>query len=184
MAKNVVINGVTYSDVPSVEIPLSGSSGNAEFYDISDATISSGGSMLSGVTAYGSGGTKYTGSITTKTGTDLSASGFWRYRHGASRLLRIAADKGRERGQRDRTRHHQRLVGFAVHRNQHAHSEQDHQRHADRECWLRFERHGWQLVCVPHGICDHQGGGNNHTWHFESGNRGGNVSHGQANYPG
>lgn len=75
MAKNVVINGVTYSDVPSVEIPLSGSSGNAEFYDISDATISSGGSMLSGVTAYGSGGTKYTGSITTKTGSDLTASG-------------------------------------------------------------------------------------------------------------
>lgn len=75
MAKNVVINGVTYSDVPSVEIPLSGSSGNAEFYDISDATISSGGSMLSGVTAYGAGGTKYTGNIVTKTSSDLNASG-------------------------------------------------------------------------------------------------------------
>ena len=75
MAKNVVINGVTYSNVPSVEIPLSGTAGNAEFYDISDATISSGGSMLSGVTAYGASGTKYTGSIATKTGTDLSESG-------------------------------------------------------------------------------------------------------------
>ena len=75
MAKNVVINGVTYSNVPSVEIPLSGTAGNAEFYDVSDATISSGGSMLSGVTAYGSGGTKYTGSITTKTSSDLGASG-------------------------------------------------------------------------------------------------------------
>ena len=75
MAKNVVINGVTYSDVPSVEIPLSGGGGDAAFYDISDATIDSGGKMLSGVTAYGSGGTKYTGSIATKTGTDLSASG-------------------------------------------------------------------------------------------------------------
>lgn len=74
MAKNVVINGVTYSDVPSVEIPLSGSSGNAEFYDTSDATLDSGGKMLSGNTAYANG-TKYTGSITTKTGSDLTASG-------------------------------------------------------------------------------------------------------------
>jgi len=75
VAKNVVINGVTYSDVPSVEIPLSGGGGDAAFYDISDATIDSGGKMLSGVTAYGAGGTKYTGSIATKTGTDLGASG-------------------------------------------------------------------------------------------------------------
>lgn len=74
MAKNVVINGVTYSDVPSVEIPLSGSSGNAEFYDTSDATLDSGGKMLSGNTAYANG-TKYTGSIATKTGSDLTASG-------------------------------------------------------------------------------------------------------------
>ena len=75
MAKNVVINGVTYSNVPSVDIPLSGGGGDASFYDVSDATIDSGGKMLNGVTAYGSGGTKYTGSIATKTGTDLSASG-------------------------------------------------------------------------------------------------------------
>ena len=75
MAKNVVINGVTYSNVPSVDIPLSGGGGDASFYDVSDATIDGGGKMLSGVTAYGAGGTKYTGSIVTKTGTDLSASG-------------------------------------------------------------------------------------------------------------
>ena len=74
MAKNVVINGVTYSNVPSVEIPLSGGSGNAEFYDTSDATLDSGAKMLSGNTAYADG-TKYTGSIATKTGSDLSASG-------------------------------------------------------------------------------------------------------------
>lgn len=73
MAQNVVINGVTYSNVPKVEIPKSGG-GTAEFLDTSDATLASGGSMLSGVTAY-AGGTKYTGSIVTKTGTDLSASG-------------------------------------------------------------------------------------------------------------
>lgn len=74
MAKNVVINGVTYSNVPSVEIPLSTGSGSAEFVDTSDATLSSGAQMLSGKTAYANG-TKYTGSIATKSATDLSASG-------------------------------------------------------------------------------------------------------------
>ena len=73
MAQNVVINGVTYSDVPIVEIPKSGG-GTAEFVDTSDATLDGGGKMLSGVTAY-AGTTKYTGSIVTKTGSDLSASG-------------------------------------------------------------------------------------------------------------
>lgn len=74
MARNVVINNVVYQDVPSVEIPLSGSSGNAEFFDTSDATLDSGDKMLSGNTAYADG-TKYTGTIATKTGTDISASG-------------------------------------------------------------------------------------------------------------
>ena len=73
MAQNVVINGVTYQNVPSVEIPKSGS-GTAAFYDTSDATLDSGAKMLSGNTAYANG-TKYTGSITSKSGTDLSASG-------------------------------------------------------------------------------------------------------------
>ena len=74
MAKNVVINGVTYSNVPSVEIPLSGGSGVAEFYDTSDATLDSGDKLLSGSTAYADG-VKYTGTIATKTGTDITASG-------------------------------------------------------------------------------------------------------------
>ena len=74
MAQNVVINGVTYQNVPSVQIPLSGATGSAEFFDTSDATLDSGAKMLSGNTAY-SNGTKYTGSITTKTGTDITASG-------------------------------------------------------------------------------------------------------------
>lgn len=73
MAQNVVINGVTYSNVPSVDIPKSGS-GTASFYDTSDATLDNGNKMLSGNTAYANG-TKYTGSIATKTQTDLSASG-------------------------------------------------------------------------------------------------------------
>ena len=74
MAQNVKIRDVVYSNVPSVEIPLSPGPGNAAFYDTSDATLSSGGQMLASYTAYANG-TKYTGSIVTKTGTDLSASG-------------------------------------------------------------------------------------------------------------
>lgn len=73
MAQNVIINGVTYQNVPSVEIPKS-TSGTAEFYDTSDATLDSGGKMLSGNTAYANG-TKYTGTIASKSGTDISASG-------------------------------------------------------------------------------------------------------------
>ena len=73
MAQTVVINGVTYSNVPSVDIPKSGS-GTASFYDTSDATLDSGDKMLSGNTAYANG-TKYTGTIASKTGTDISASG-------------------------------------------------------------------------------------------------------------
>ena len=73
MAQNVIINGVTYSNVPEVNIPKSGG-GTAAFYDTSDATLDSGGKMLSGNTAYADG-TKYTGTIVTKTGADISASG-------------------------------------------------------------------------------------------------------------
>lgn len=74
MAQNVVIRDVVYQNVPSVTIPLSGGTGNAEFVDTSDATLDGGGKMLSGVTAYADG-TKYTGTITTKSGSDLTASG-------------------------------------------------------------------------------------------------------------
>lgn len=74
MAQNVKIRDVVYQNVPSVEIPLSPGPGNAAFYDTSDATLDSGAKMLSGNTAYANG-TKYTGSIATKTSSDLSASG-------------------------------------------------------------------------------------------------------------
>ena len=74
MAKDVVIREITYDDVPMVAIPLDGETGNAEFYDTSDATLSSGDQMLSGYSAY-SNGTKYSGTISAKSGTDLTASG-------------------------------------------------------------------------------------------------------------
>lgn len=74
MAKDVVIRSVEYDEVPSVTIPLKAGSGNAEFYDTSDATLDSGSKMLSGVTAYANG-VKYTGTITSKSSSDLTVSG-------------------------------------------------------------------------------------------------------------
>ena len=74
MAKNVVIRDVTYSDVPSVEIPLSGASGNAVFVDTSDATLNNAAKLPQGVSAY-SGGTKYTGTAAENDSSDLTVSG-------------------------------------------------------------------------------------------------------------
>lgn len=73
MAQDVIINGVVYSDVPEVDIPLEGG-GVAEFYDTSDATLTSGSQMLNGYTAYANG-TKFTGSIATKSSSDMTVSG-------------------------------------------------------------------------------------------------------------
>lgn len=73
MAQNVIINGVTYNAVPEVDIPKSGG-GTAVFTDTSDATLSSGGQMPSGVTAYANG-TKITGSAAENDSSDLSVSG-------------------------------------------------------------------------------------------------------------
>lgn len=54
MAQNVVINGVTYSDVPEVDIPKQGG-GTAKFFDTASATAAAG-DLLSGKVAYGSSG--------------------------------------------------------------------------------------------------------------------------------
>ena len=54
MAQNVIINGVTYSNVPEVDIPKSGG-GTAKFYDTASANVSAT-DILTGKTAYGSSG--------------------------------------------------------------------------------------------------------------------------------
>ena len=83
MAQNVVINGVTYSNVPEVDIPKSGG-GTAKFYDTSTADVAAG-DILSGKTAFGSTGSipgsmtnngSTGGTIGTKTGTYTIPSGY------------------------------------------------------------------------------------------------------------
>ena len=74
MAKNVEINEIVYNSVPSVKIPLASGTGDALFVDTSDATMTSGGQSLDGVTSYANG-VKITGSIPTKTASDMTASG-------------------------------------------------------------------------------------------------------------
>lgn len=61
MAQNVVINSVTYSNVPEVDIPKSGG-GTAKFYDTSAADVAAG-DVLSGKTAFGASGS-VSGSMT------------------------------------------------------------------------------------------------------------------------
>ena len=74
MAKNVEINEIVYNSVPSVKIPVANGTGDALFVDTSDATMTSGGQSLDGVTSYANG-VKITGSIPTKTAADMTASG-------------------------------------------------------------------------------------------------------------
>ena len=83
MAQNVVINGVTYQNVPEVDIPKSGS-GTAKFYDTSTADITSS-DVLSGKTGFGpsgsvSGGMTNNGAtggtISTKAGTVTIPAGY------------------------------------------------------------------------------------------------------------
>ena len=54
MAQNVIINSVTYQNVPEVDIPKSGG-GTAKFYDTAGATVAAA-DLLTGKTAFGSSG--------------------------------------------------------------------------------------------------------------------------------
>ena len=63
MAQSVVINGVTYADVPEVDIPLSGG-GTAKFTDTADANAAAG-DIRNGKTGYVNG-IKITGNMTEK----------------------------------------------------------------------------------------------------------------------
>ena len=74
MAKDIVIRGITYDDTPGIEVPIENSQEKALFIDTSDATMTSGSQSLAGVTSYANG-TKITGTIPSRSGSDLTASG-------------------------------------------------------------------------------------------------------------
>lgn len=83
MAQNVIINGVTYSNVPEVDIPKSGG-GTAKFYDTTGANVAAG-DLLTGKTAFGSSGSvsgsmanngDVSGTIGTKAGTVTIPAGY------------------------------------------------------------------------------------------------------------
>ena len=83
MAQNVVINGVTYQNVPEVDIPKSGG-GTAKFYDTAGATAAAG-DILTGKTAYGASGAvngsmanngSTSDTISTKSGTVTIPAGY------------------------------------------------------------------------------------------------------------
>ena len=84
MAQNVIINGVTYSNVPEVDIPKSGG-GIAKFYDTEGASSVSAGDVLAGVVVYGATGAvtgsmpnngATVGTISTKAGTVTIPAGY------------------------------------------------------------------------------------------------------------
>lgn len=83
MAQNVVINGVTYSNVPEVDIPKSGG-GTAKFFDTSAANAT-GAEILTGKTAFNASGSvsgsmadngSTSGTISTKAGTVTIPAGY------------------------------------------------------------------------------------------------------------
>lgn len=83
MAQNVVINGVTYSAVPEVDIPKSGG-GTAKFFDTASADATAG-DILTGKTAFNSSGSvsgsmanngDTSGTISTKAGTVTIPAGY------------------------------------------------------------------------------------------------------------
>ena len=83
MAQNVIINSVTYQNVPEVDIPKSGG-GTAKFYDTAGADVTSA-DLLTGKTAFGANGSvsggmanngSTSGTISTKAGTVSISEGY------------------------------------------------------------------------------------------------------------
>lgn len=83
MAQNVIINGVTYQNVPEVDIPKNGG-GTAKFYDTASGDLSAG-DLLTGKTAFGASGSvsgsmanngSTGGTISTKAGTVTIPAGY------------------------------------------------------------------------------------------------------------
>lgn len=83
MAQNVIINGVTYQNVPEVDIPKNGG-GTAKFYDTASGDAAAG-DILTGKTAFNSSGSisgsmanngSTSGTISTKAGSVTIPAGY------------------------------------------------------------------------------------------------------------
>ena len=83
MAQNVIINGVTYQNVPEVDIPKNGG-GTAKFYDTASADFAAA-DLLTGKKGYGASGEisgsmanngSTSGEISTKAGTVTVPAGY------------------------------------------------------------------------------------------------------------
>lgn len=80
---SIIINNITYSDVPEIDVPKSGS-GTAKFYDTSGADAAAG-DILSGKSAFNASGSvsgsmenngSTSGTISTKSGTVTIPAGY------------------------------------------------------------------------------------------------------------
>ena len=75
MAQNVVINEVTYNNLPFMSAPRADGQGDAVFWDTSGATINNSGQLRDGVKAVGADGTEYTGNMSEKAAATYRPSG-------------------------------------------------------------------------------------------------------------
>lgn len=66
MAQSVLINEITYNNLPFMSAPKSNGQGDAMFWDISGSTLDNAGKLRNGVIALGPDGTEYTGNMTEK----------------------------------------------------------------------------------------------------------------------
>ena len=73
MAQNVTIAGASYTDVTAIEVPKT-TSGVASFHDVTDTTATAS-DVLSGKDFYNASGVKTSGSIATKSSSNLTVSG-------------------------------------------------------------------------------------------------------------
>ena len=74
MAQSVVIQEVTYSDLPFMSAPKADGQGDAVFWDVSDSTLNAAGQLRAGVKARGADGTEYTGNMTEKAAASFNPS--------------------------------------------------------------------------------------------------------------
>lgn len=73
MAKSVIINGVSYTDVPYVNIPLASGSGNAKFVDTDSGDLAAA-DLRAGKKGWADGA-EVVGTVPTRDGEDLTVNG-------------------------------------------------------------------------------------------------------------